>query len=191
VTPRRPPARRFALVALLVAFTACLDHTARYDPARDDAAIAAIASAWAEPSGFALSLCEDLSQAQAATTDTCQVGHVVRGGGRGVAQDVTHPGGCGGCPLAAQAYVRGVARGAGLVGDVPVVGTADIPSSGDDSYALPYAIHLRCDDPQQPCTIAATLDAAGRLTITSEPGIPDRVIDRVGPAACPSTAVAP
>jgi hypothetical protein len=55
---------------------------ASYSPEEDDAAIAAIASTWSASSpAISLSLCEDANAPE--PDNTCQVEHVVRGGGRG------------------------------------------------------------------------------------------------------------
>ncbi len=189
---RLPRRRTLALAAVVAAFAGCVDGKAHYDPAQDDSAMAAIASAWAEAGGLSLSLCDDVTVSEKQPTDGCGTSHVVRGGELGATEAVSDPGGCGGCGFYALAHVRGVASGAGLAGDVPVVGTVRVGGSHgtDDPYGFPYELGLTCDDPNQPCTIYGELDASGRLdahlTIGTAGHSVDHVLERIGAAACPA-----
>ncbi len=185
-----------ALGAIVAAFAACGEHTAHFGPTADDAAMAAIARAWSEPAGLALSLCEDVARSQAWTgPDGCQVDHVVRGGGLGLEHSETHADGCGagGCPYRVLAYVRGTAEGAGLPAPAAVAGTVELQSwRADDPYAHPYTLTLSCTDPASPCGIAGTLGADGAidavLTLGAPgPGAPEthHALAPAGAATCP------
>lgn len=95
---RRRPLHLSAPLLVVVAVVACGGDTVYYGPPHDDIAMAAIASDWTEAMGLTLSLCEDVARSAAWTGPSCQVDHVVRGGGLGL----VHSGkeqttGCGGC----------------------------------------------------------------------------------------------
>jgi hypothetical protein len=179
-----------ALAALTFTFAACAKDTVRYGPVMDDLAMTAIASTWSQPGGLTLSLCEALALSEAwLGPDRCQVDHVVRGGGRGLAHTERPGGGCGGgCPYRILAYVRGTASGAGLEGEVPVSGTVELQSGNtDDPYAFPYTLRLICGEG---CTLEGTLGADGQVTATlstgtSGAGGTSYRLSRTGPAMCP------
>jgi hypothetical protein len=173
------------------------DVVARYTPGQDDGAMAAIASAWSEPGGLSISLCEDVERSATWTgPDECVVDHVVRGGGLGMDHTVKREtGGCAadGCPYRVEAWVVGTISGPGLTGDVPVAGAVELQSSlDDDPYAYPYRLRLTCDATVQECSVTGTLDADGDVTATLVlgPSGPGQVetqhsLARVGDAACP------
>jgi len=176
---------RHALFVLLAA--GCLSDTVSYSPDQDDRAMAVIASVFSDTDqGIVLSLCEDL--AFVADDNTCQVEHVVRGGGRGIAHEEDHGNvGCGGCPLANVAAVKGTLTAGGLPAPVAVTGTVTLGSgTSDEPYAFPYFVHLDCADEAQPCTIEGTLEEDGRLdatvTVGGEPA--ERPLVRSGAATC-------
>lgn len=160
----------------------------------------AIASTWAAPGagGASLFLCEDVTAVP--DDNTCQVEHVVRGGGRGIAHEQEHGGGCGGCPFANVAYVHGSLDGGGLPGPVAVTGAVTLaPGAGaDTAYDFPYSVRLQCVDPAAPCTIYGTLEEDGRLelelpnALTGTAGSTGttHLLTRTGAATCPPAAPA-
>jgi hypothetical protein len=196
-TELAPAARRrrglAALGVIVAAFAACGEPTAHYGPAADTRAMTAIASAWSEPDGLSLALCEDVATAETWTEPHCQVDHAVRGGDLGREHSETHGGGCGGCPFANVAFVRGTVAGAGLPAPLEVAGEVRLGGARDDDpYAYPYGLYLRCVDAASPCAVIGTLDGDGRVTATltlGRPGprVPEKhhVLARSGPAACP------
>ena len=193
--PRRSRRWPFAVAALAALACYQAGYESSYSPEQDDAAMAAIASAWSEPGGLTLTLCEDVARAPEWTGSDCQIEHLVRGGGLGTRHTEHHDGSCaaGGCPFSAASWVRGTASGAGLVGDVPVKGTVWLQSSyEEDPYGLPYSLDLACDDVDAPCTIYGELDASGAVAATlvlgpSSPGQAEsrHALARTGAAVCP------
>jgi len=191
----RKVARRVTGVHTLVALaaTGCLSDSVEYEPRRDDIAMAEIASVWVQDGDqrAVLSLCEDVTVPDRNPAD-CQVEHIVRGGGRGIAHEESHGGvGCGGCPFDNVAYVRGTAEGGGLTGKVAVVGTVQLSATADDDpYAYPYDFDLKCQDKTTPCSITGTLTRDGRLAATFTPGSatpsykPSHHLARTGAATC-------
>jgi hypothetical protein len=177
--------RRYRNLAIVI-LAGCLGrYDNEYSPAQDDMALAAIASAWAG-GGMTLSLCEDVAAPD--SDNTCQVEHVVRGGGRGSAHEETHGGGgCGGCPFGNAAYVKGTASGGGLTGTVNVAGEIRLGTSIEhEPYAYPYAIQLHCTDPGQSCTLDGTVYEDGSVELERrDGGTGIAMLARTGPAACP------
>lgn len=195
IAPRRRLRSPFAFAALAVVACYQAGYESSYSPEQDDVAMAAIASAWSEPGGLTLALCEDVARAPEWTGPDCGTEHLVRGGGLGLRHTERHDGSCamGGCLFAAEAWVRGTASGAGLVGDVPVSGTVYLQrSSEDDPYGYPYSMSLDCDDVEAPCHIGGDLEGTGALTATlvvgpSGPGQAEtrHALVRTGAAVCP------
>lgn len=185
------------LAVIVAGFAACHGPTSHsYGPVPDAVAMTAIASAWSEAGGLSLALCEDVARSEASPAGGCQFDHVVRGGGIGAEQTVSHPFGCGmgGCQFGTVAYVRGTAEVAGLPGGATVSGMVFLQGGhADDPYAHPYTMRLDCDDAAAaPCTITGTLAADGHLDATLTlgtpgPGVPEtrHALDRTGAAICP------
>jgi hypothetical protein len=184
----------------LVAAIACGSDSAHYSPSRDDAAMRSIASVWAEPGkgGLTLWLCEDIARAAGfAGPDGCQIDHLVRGGGLGRAHDVTSPpGGCGGCPHRALAYVRGAVSGGGLTAPAGVRGQMALGSTRDsDPYTFPYTLQAACEEPPRSCELTGTLESDGRIVVALAVGYRRSILsrqathrlDRVGPMVCPES----
>ena len=194
--PAPRPSRRWPFAVFTLAALACYQagYESSYSPEEDDAAMAAIASAWGEPGGLTLTLCEDVARAPEWTGPDCQVEHLVRGGGLGARHTERHDASCvaGGCPFSTAAWVSGTASGAGLVGDVPVTGTVWLQNSyEEDPYGFPFALDLACDDADAPCRIFGELDAAGAVGATlvlgpSGPGQAEtrHALARTGAAVC-------
>src|SRR6266545_6268067 len=139
MTTRRP---RLSVPVLATALLgACLSDTARYSPARDDAAMAAIASTFVEAGtgGLVLSLCEDVAASEGWSPD-CRYQHVVQGGGRGRAHEEDVGGvGCGGCLFMVVAYVQGTVEGGPFTQPTPVRGMVTLQSGRDSNpYGFPY-----------------------------------------------------
>jgi hypothetical protein len=196
--PRRRSRTWAALLAIAAAFACSRDESVTYGPARDDAAMAAIASAWTEGGGdLTLSLCEDTARSAAWTgSDGCVVDHVVRGGGLGLAHTESHPeGGCtmGGCPWNAVAYVAGTVSSAALGGERAVAGEVSLDAEGSENpYAHPYRIQVTCADAANPCALTGTLAADGTISATLVvgpygPGQAEtpHALARAGASACP------
>lgn len=109
-------ARHSAWLALLLAAAVvrCGSDTLHYSAAQDDEAIAAVERRWSGTVGtgsLSILLCEDRAANDADPEDSCQVEHVVKGGGRTVASQSEEPGGvgCGGCPFMVRTRVTAVA----------------------------------------------------------------------------------
>lgn len=169
---------------MLVA-ASCLSGSDEYTPQQDTRAMQAITSAWADVgTGYALSLCEDVSAPD--SDNDCQVEHVVRGGGRGRTEAANDGGiGCGGCPFAAVAYVTGTLSGPGVTGTVAVRG--EITMSADELYAYPYYVSLTCEGAVA-CSASGTLAADGSLEVEITTGAGSSatlvVLSRTGAATC-------
>lgn len=166
----------------------CIGPEASYSPEEDDAAIAVVASTWSAASpALSLSLCEDVDAPE--PESTCQVEHVVRGGGRGRRHDERHGGvGCGGCPFGAAAFVRGTVSGIGMAGTAAVAGEIAMGRAVDgDAYAFPYDVTLQCVDPGQDCFLTGFLHEDGTLELdgTSSLDTSTVTLTRTGAAACP------
>jgi hypothetical protein len=193
--PRSSRRWPFALAALGALACYQAGYESSYSPEQDDVAMAAIASAWSEPGGLTLTLCEDVARAPEWTEPGCGIEHLVRGGGLGARHTERHDGSCamGGCLFSTAAWVRGTASGAGLAGDVPVSGTVYLQSSSeDDPYGYPYSLSLTCDDANAPCRIGGDLEGSGALAATlalgpSGPGQGEtrHALVRTGAAVCP------
>ena len=188
---RRQRIHRITRNLAIVLLAGCIPgETASYSPEEDDTAIAAIESSWSGSSpALSLSLCEDVNAPE--PDNTCQVQHAVRGGGRGRRHEESNGSiGCGGCPFAAAAFVRGTASGTGLpgTGTVAVAGEITLSSfSADDPYAFPYHVELRCVDPGQTCSLFGTLNEDGTLELTSSADATATpvALARTGTATCP------
>jgi hypothetical protein len=174
---------------------ACFTDTVSYTPQQDEAAMATIAQTYqqAGPDGLVLSICEDTARSDPwqPTGSDCQVGHVVKGGGRGVAHTEEHGNvGCGGCPFATVAYVRATADGPALGGPVSLGGEVVL---GDDNapYTLPFTISLACEDPNAPCELSGVINVDGSITATLVVGTGSTAVttgyglSSAGQAACP------
>jgi hypothetical protein len=174
---------RFVVRVLLFTLFGCLSDDVAYSPEQDDDAMTSITQSWSSAS-MTMSLCEDIAAIE--DDNTCQVAHVVRGGGRGKRHVATHGGGCGGCPFANVAYVKGTVTGS--AGPMEVVGEVSLASHGnDDPYEFPYDIDLRCTSTESPCSIGARLLANGTIEVI-DPNDYRTVIDTLAPAgaaACP------
>jgi hypothetical protein len=193
---RRPPA---SLVAVLVAGAACLRDTASYSPERDDAAMRAIASEFAEAGtpALALSLCEDVAASRGFTPE-CRYQHVVQGDGRGLAHEESHSEiGCGGCLFRVVAFVVGTVSGGPFVAPASVRGTVTLQSGHDeDPYGFPWGLDLRCEDPAAPCVVTGALRPGGALeltvSLTDGAGVTlsrtDHALSRAGAATCAAPA---
>ena len=163
--------RRLILIVLSLLFFACLEESVSYSPEADDRAMVSLTRAWTQAGGdAAIELCEDLAAPDLASNDTCQVENIVRGGSRGTSHSESRGGGCGGCPFANMAYVKGKVSGGGLAAPARVSGSVYLGggSSGDDPYGYPYTVLLTCDDAAAPCRIEGTLEADGSLHLTTE-----------------------
>lgn len=191
---RRPRSRRPSLlhIVTLVVAAGCLSDTSSYSPQQDDEAIDAIVWQFsaAGTDGLTLSLCEDVAAVE--DSNTCQVAHTVRGGGRGRRHEESFGGiGCGGCPFATVAVVKGTLSGGGLIGTRTVKGeiTLGLGINGDDPYGFPYDVRLTCDGTPTPCSLSGTLEADGSLQVTLSEGLTgmaaDHALIRGVPASCP------
>jgi hypothetical protein len=174
--PAPRPFRRGLALALVLALAACLSDTVSYTPPQDDVAMATIERTLVEqgPHGLVLSICEDRARTDAWTPpqEPCQVDHVVRGGGRGIAHEEDHGGGgCGGCPFTTVAYVRATADGGGLAAPLSLVGEVTL---GDEAapYRLPYSVSLTCENPGTPCELSGVLREDGGIEATLVVGVP-------------------
>jgi len=182
---------RAALGALLAA--ACLSSSTSYDPARDDQVVAVATGDYAAGGAGALTLvlCEDLAREAEWTGPACDLEHVVKGGGRGLAHRESHSGAeCGGCPFQAAVLVRGQVAGGPFASPFQVEGAVWLQDPRSrHPYDLPYQVDLRCRDGQQPCTIEGSVDAAGHLELKVSVGVPAgatlHALDRVGAPTCP------
>jgi hypothetical protein len=171
MAPRsRPPRRAWRLALPVLGVAACLGSTNSYGPIEDDRAMAVIASAFAAAGseGLALALCEDLERAAPWTGPTCDLEHVVMGGGRGRAHEQPHDGvECGGCPHEVAAMVQGEASGGPFPSPVALEGFVWLqgPRSGNP-YDYPYRLELRCADALAPCGVEGSMDGTGHLELT-------------------------
>ena len=191
--PPRSSRRHRSLRALrnlaLVLAAGCIPgEEASYSPEEDDAAIAAVASTWSASSpAISLSLCEDVNAPE--PDNTCQVEHVVRGGGRGRRHEERHSSvGCGGCPFGAAAFVQGTISGIGMAGTAAVAGEIAMGRAVDgDAYAFPYHVTLQCVDPGQDCFLTGFLHEDGTLELDgiSSQGASTVTLARTGAATCP------
>jgi hypothetical protein len=149
--------------------------------------MASIEQRWS--GGLEISLCEDVAAVE--DGNTCQVEHVVRGDGRGKRHDASHGGaGCGGCPFANVAYVKGTVSGGSFAAPVEVAGEVNLAyadGDDDDPYGFPYVIRLRCTAAETPCSIEARLLENGTIEVI-DPIDYTKVSETLapaGPAACP------
>lgn len=190
-SPRRQRIRRIARNLVIVLAAGCIGRNiVSYSPEEDDTAIAAIASTWsASTPALSISLCEDPTALE--PDQPCQVQHMVRGEGRGRRHEEDNGSiGCGGCPFAAVAFVKGTASGAGLPGTGPVAIAGEVRLSfanPDDPYEFPYQVVLKCIDPLQPCSLFGTLQEDGTLELDSNTGdtVAPVALARTGTATCP------
>jgi len=177
-------------LVLIIIGAGCLSDTASYTPAKDDEAMAAIAKVFAAPGtgGLTVSLCEDVDAIE--DTNNCQVGHTVRGGGRGRRHDQDSGGiGCGGCQYHTVAYVKGTVSGGPLAGPRAVTGEIQL-GLGENPYGFPYDVDLDCDDTPSTCQLTGTLaeDGSLQLTFSDNMSAANTVtvdLTAVGEAACP------
>jgi hypothetical protein len=157
------------LFTVCIALSACFPQSAVYDADHDDDAMAALTRTWSG-GGATLSLCEDVSVAASTPGDGCQIENVTRGGGLGEAHSEQR-GGCGGCPLANEAFVSGTISGGTLPDGTAVSGNVFLGSGyDDDPYAFPYTVVLSCTDVAHPCSVTGTLESDGSLHLTVDPG---------------------
>ncbi len=170
---------------------ACMSHTVRYSPERDDAAMAAIANTFAESGAgdLVLSLCEDVAASEG-WRPGCRYQHVVQGGGRGLAHEEDVGGvGCGHCFFWVIAYVQGTVDGGPFAQPTAVRGSVNLRSGyDDDPYGFPYYLDLNCDG-TDPCHLQGPLDAAGaidlQVTVGTTSTTSQQMLARQAPAACP------
>jgi hypothetical protein len=152
----------------------CASAPHRYTPELDEKAMTALTGSWRElDQGWSLRLEEDLTRAARATTDSCQIEHVLRGQRLGRKHQAAPPaGGCGGCPHAAVAYVRGELRTpAGVAWTV--TGQVLVHSaSAANAYAFPYNLQLGCADVRQPCGASGTIERGGEVDLRVIEGEP-------------------
>ena len=188
--PSPRPLRVSWPLVLLCAALGC-STPAHYGPEEDVAALSRIVGRWASADGAtALTLCEDAARAEAEPADGCVVEHVARGDGSGPTHEASDPDGlgCGGCPFAAVAYVRGTLVHAGR--EVPVRGQVWLGSDGEP-YALPYGLDLRCEGAGAACGMLGERTEDGRLELMlEEDGLPTSAppveLRLTGPAPCAS-----
>ncbi|MDX2089446.1 MAG: hypothetical protein SFX73_16455 [Kofleriaceae bacterium] len=182
---RRRPSNLF----LLVLGVGCLSDSVHYTHEQDTEALSTNERAWTAPGGLNLSLCEDVSVPDTEEND-CQVQHVVRGDNRGREHEESTGGvGCGGCPFANVAYVRGTVSGGTFAQPVTVTGTVSLGyAAGDDPYDYPYAVDMQCMAPAD-CSLGGMLEADGTVNITFAEGLGDAGAQLVftpgGAASCP------
>jgi hypothetical protein len=169
---------------VIVFVVGCLSDSTSYSPEDDTTAMDAIESTWSV-GDLVVTLCEDLT-APDVDENACDVEHVVRGDGRGREHSEDHGGvGCGGCPFAAAAYVKGTVSGGGLPTPVSVTGEIMLSyGSSDDPYAYPYDVTLQCDAPGTSCAFYGTLHENGMLEIRSGT-VAAATLPRMGAASCP------
>lgn len=136
-------------VALTMACPGVGDH--EYGPTQDAEAMQRVLGVWSTSDGSTvLTLCEDVEKADetAAMQGGCNYDHVVRPG-RGEDRVVADQGGvgCGGCPFALTAFVRGELQHASLVEPVQIWAEVDLGrAEQSDPYALPYLLSLSTVD---------------------------------------------
>lgn len=175
---------RYWFQVVVIVAAGCLSDTVSYSPQRDDDAINAIVHIFAAPNtgGITLALCEDLDAVE--DTNTCQVQHTVRGGGRGRRHEAeSSGGGCGGCPLATVAFVTGTVSGGTFTTPQMVKGEITLGTgTGDDPYGFPYRVTLSCEG-MPTCFFTGMLEEDGSLQITSSGA--EIVLARGGEASCP------
>lgn len=173
---------RYWFHVLVIVAAGCLSDTFSYSPQQDDEAYNSIALVFSAPGtgGLTLALCEDLAAVE--DTNTCQVEHTVRGGGRGRRHEASHGGGgCGGCSAATVAIVTGTVSGGGLTAPRMVKGEILLGRaiSGDDPYGFPYEVALTCEGTTTPCSLRGTLEEDGSLQVTFN----DSSMGGVGPSS--------
>jgi len=161
---------RFGLVIGL-ALTACSTGQVRFTADQDQAVMQELASEFTSLEGTLLSLCEDRARSDAWNEPGgCQEAHVVRGAGRGLVHTEDEPSGigCGGCPFAVLAYVKGTWSGAPFDSPVEVegqVGLGDLYEPGG-VFAYPYRVDLTCKGDAPACAaIGGELHEDGRLSL--------------------------
>lgn len=162
----------------------CLSDEVSYSPEQDDEAMAALEQRWS--GALELSLCEDVAAVE--DENTCQVDHTVRGDGRGKRHGGSRGGGgCGGCPFANVAYVKGTVSGGSFVAPVEVAGEVNLAygNPDEDPYGFPYSVRLRCTDGS--CNIEARLQEDGTLEIMDAANytVVASTLAPAGPATCP------
>jgi hypothetical protein len=175
--------KRIALVAVV----GCIGGGAAtsYTPEEDTIAMTSIVNTWSGDS-LTLSLCEDLAAPD--DENTCQIEHVVRGGGRGRRHTEEHGGvGCGGCPFGIAAIVKGTFSDGSMAAPVAVFGEVYLGVGEDDPYAFPFSFELQSADPNQHFVLIGTLHEDGTLELQRDYTGPIMTLARGAAATCPAS----
>lgn len=173
---------RYSFPISVVVVAGCLSDTTSYTPEKDDEAMSALVHQFTAPgtAGLTVVLCEDIDATE--DTNTCQVEHTVRGGGRGRRHEEESGGaGCGGCPAANVAYVKGTVSGGNFTAPQTVKGEVSL-GGGDDPYGFPYRVTLTCDGTPS-CFLTGDLAEDGSLQLTDSGA--EVVLVRGAAASCP------
>ena len=175
---------RYWFHVLVIVFAGCLGDSVSYSPEQDDDAINAIVYEFRAPgaAGLSVALCEDLDAVE--DPSSCQVQHTVRGGGRGRSHEAEQGGvGCGGCPFATVAFVKGTVSGGSFSAPQAVTGEVTLGyGTGDDPYGFPYRVTLTCEGTPS-CYLTGMLEEDGSLQITA--GGAEVGLVRGAEASCP------
>ncbi|HSA23829.1 MAG TPA: hypothetical protein P5076_20375, partial [Myxococcota bacterium] len=148
---------RWGLVIGL-ALTACSTGKVNFTVAEDDAIMQVLATEFSTLEGSVLSLCENRELSDAwKDPGGCQEAHVVRGGGRGLAHSEDEPSsiGCGGCPFAVLAYVKGTWTGAPFAEPVEVEGEVALGDLHEPGgvFGYPFQVYLTCKGDSPACAV--------------------------------------
>ena len=180
---RRRLSRRTAQLSLILVVGCLGADWVAYSPEQDDEMMAALTRVWSADT-LTVSLCEDVAAPE--SDNTCQVEHVIRGGGRGRRHEEYHGNvGCGGCPYDAVAYVKGTVSGGSFTTPVAVVGEVypGFEAPAERPYAYPFRVVLRCRDGG--CAFDGFVQEDGRLQLIDSSSNATTELAPGGAASCP------
>lgn len=167
-----PLMRLLGLASLLLVLGPSVDCSLgeiAFTPEDDDAVMASILGK-KSAGQFVLSLTEDDARAsaeQAIRDNGCQIDHIVRDNGQGIAKTRQEPSnvGCGGCPFDVVAFVQAELDHPALEAPLKLSGRVKLGSSWDDDpYAPPYVVGLQAEG--STAWIEGELDAAGDFKVS-------------------------